>query len=95
MKNKQPKTITLDQFKKKFTVEQEHQIQDEVAYYDLLMKFKDAREQAGLTQEELARKARVNRTTLSRIETGMRNATVETLMKLSQAMGLEMQIRLR
>ena len=94
MTTKQPTTITFDQFKKKFTQDQQNQIREEVAYYDLLMKFKDAREETGMTQEELAQKAQVNRTTLSRIETGMRNATIETLMKLSKAMGLEMRISL-
>lgn len=92
---KKPKTITLDQFKKKFSFKQQQRIQEEIVYYDLLMKFKEARESVGLTQEELAKKANVNRTTLSRIETGVRNATVETLIKLTKAMGLEMQINLR
>lgn len=95
MKKNKPSTVTLSDFKKKFTQQQRQRIEEEVAYYDILVQFKEAREEAGMTQHELAQKAQVNRTTLSRIETGMRNATVETLMKLSNALGLEMQISLR
>jgi len=94
MKTKQPSTISLNQFKNRFSTEQQQKIREEIEYYDLLVKFKTAREKAGMTQEELAQKAKVNRTTLSRIETGVRNATVETLMKLSKAMGMKMQISL-
>ncbi len=87
-----PKTLTLNQFKKRFNKNQQQQIQEEISYYDLLMKFKEAREKAGLTQEELAEKANVNRTTLSRIETGVRNATIGTLMKLAKAMNMDLTI---
>lgn len=95
MKTRKPQTINLDQFKQKFSLKQHQQIAEEITYYDLLMKFKEAREKSGMTQEELAQKANINRTTLSRIETGVRNATIGTLMKLSQAMGLDMKISFR
>jgi len=95
MRTQKPKTVNLDQFKQKFNHKQHQQIVEEIAYYDLLIAFKEAREKAGMTQEELAQKANINRTTLSRIETGVRNATVGTLMKLSQAMELDMKISFR
>ena len=49
----------------------------------------------GMSQADLAKKANVNRTTLSKVETGLRNATVDTLAKLSQALDLKLEIRAR
>jgi DNA-binding XRE family transcriptional regulator len=95
MKTNKPQTISLDQFKKKFTKDQQQQINEEIAYYDVLMQFKNIRKKAGLTQEELAAKAAINRTTLSKIESGVRNATIGTLMKLSKAMNVTMEINFR
>jgi transcriptional regulator with XRE-family HTH domain len=46
-----------------------------------------AREHAGLSQSALARKARVGRVTLVRIETGEQVPTLETLTKLAKALG--------
>jgi len=93
MKNK-PKTITLDEFASKFSDSQLKEIDQEVKYYQMLAKIKEFREEKGMTQEELAQKAKVNRTTLSKIESGYRNATIETLMRLASAMGLSLELRL-
>lgn len=56
--------------------------------------FREIREAQGKTQEELAQKANINRTTLSKIETGERNATVSTLLRLAQAMNMSLELRL-
>lgn len=89
-----PKTITLTQFKKQFNKDQNKLIKENVKYYDLLAKFRKIREAKGLTQEELADMADINRTTLSKIETGERNATVSTLLRLAQAMDMNLELRL-
>ena len=94
MKN-QAKTITLQEFSKNFTEKQRKIVIEEVKYYDLLTSFKEAREKRGITQEELAVKANINRTTLSKIESGLRNATVETLSKLASAMDMQLEVRLK
>lgn len=49
----------------------------------------------GLTQDELAKKAKINRTTLSKVETGSRNATIDTLIKLASAMDMQLDMSLR
>jgi len=94
MNKRKPKTISLKEFKKRFNKDQRKQIEEETKYYDLLTKFKEVREAKGLTQEELAEKAKINRTTLSQVETGSRNATVSTLMRLAQAMEMNLELRL-
>ena len=94
MKN-QAKTITLQEFSKNFTEKQRKIVIEEVKYHDLLTSFKEAREKRGITQEELAVKANINRTTLSKIESGLRNATVETLSKLASAMDMQLEVRLK
>ncbi len=95
MKKKQPKTISLKQFAKDFTSEQKKIVKEEIKYYYLLTQFKEAREKKGLSQEELAQKAQINRTTLSKVETGSRNATIDTLSKIALAMDMQLDMRLR
>lgn len=94
MKNQQ-KTVSLKEFSKHFTPEQHKMAEDEMRYYDLLTSFKEAREKKGLTQEELATKANINRTTLSKIESGLRNATIETLSRIASALDLQLEVKLR
>ena len=48
------------------------------------------REQRGLTQEVLSGLAAVSRSHLAEIETGHTNANVETLWKISEALGMKM-----
>jgi transcriptional regulator with XRE-family HTH domain len=42
----------------------------------------------GISQEELSKRARVDRTFISLIERGMRQATLTTLFKLANALGI-------
>ena len=50
-------------------------------------RIKEARERAGLTQEELSKKSEVSRNTISAIETGTNtNATYEVMEKIAKAL---------
>ena len=51
---------------------------------------RELREQRGLTQEVLSGLAAVSRSHLAEIETGHTNANVETLWKISEALGMKM-----
>ena len=51
---------------------------------------RELREQRGLTQEVLSGLAAVSRSNLAEIETGHTNANVETLWKISEALGMKM-----
>lgn len=53
------------------------------------------REQRGLTQEVLSGLAAVSRSHLAEIETGNTNANVETLWKISEALGIKMSDLIR
>ena len=48
------------------------------------------RVQQGLSQEELAKKARVARSHLAMIENGKKSASVETLWKIAEALGIKL-----
>ena len=48
---------------------------------------KDNRENAGLTQEELAKKLKINRSYLSTLEKGGKSPTITTLLKIANALG--------
>jgi transcriptional regulator with XRE-family HTH domain len=47
------------------------------------------RNELGLTQRQLAKRAEITQTTLALIETGKRSPTVETLRKLAEGLGVE------
>ena len=51
---------------------------------------RELREQRGLTQEVLSGLAAVSRSHLAELETGHTNANVETLWKISEALGMKM-----
>ena len=51
---------------------------------------RELREQRGVTQEVLSGLAAVSRSHLAEIETGHTNANVETLWKISDALGMKM-----
>lgn len=92
---KRPKTITLKQLVRDLSDEERQAVDAEIQYYDILVAFKKARKSKGISQEELARKANINRTTLSKIESGLRNATIDTLMRLARALDMSLELRLR
>jgi len=50
-------------------------------------KFKQARQAAGLTQADVMNKAGVQRTTLSDIEQGKHNVTIDVMDRLANAVG--------
>ncbi len=55
---------------------------------------KQAREDAGLTQEDLARKLKTKKTAISRIENHAEDLKLSTLEKVAVALGRRLQIRI-
>lgn len=49
---------------------------------------RNAREVAGMTQEELSSRARVDRSYISQLERGLKSPTLEMLLRLCKAMGV-------
>lgn len=52
-------------------------------------KIREARQNAGLTQKDLARKAKTSFETINRIENGKANTTVEMLLKLENLLRID------
>ena len=64
--------------------------------FELLESMIKAREKAGITQEELARKIGTKQPALSRLERGgFKKATVETLNKIAEALDARLVIKLQ
>jgi ribosome-binding protein aMBF1 (putative translation factor) len=64
--------------------------------FELLESMIKAREKAGLTQEELARKIGTKQPALSRLERGgFKKATVETLSKIAKALDARLVIKMQ
>lgn len=61
---------------------------------ELGTKVKSARNKAGVTQGELARKLKTTRSTISRIEKGEQNLTVEYIIKVARALGRPFEVRI-
>jgi transcriptional regulator with XRE-family HTH domain len=53
-----------------------------------------AREAKNMTQEELAEALKTKQQTVSRIERGAQNVTIETLDRIAKALGRHLQVRL-
>lgn len=55
---------------------------------------KRAREQAGLTQEQLAKILKTKKTAISRIENHAQDIKLSTIQKVARALGKDLEIRL-
>ncbi len=86
-------TITLDEFGKHFTDEDNKQVEAELKYYILTHALRDKRKKLGLTQEKLSRMSKIPRTTIAKVESGSRNTTLATLMTLAHSMGSTIEIK--
>ncbi len=94
MNKKQVKAISLKDFNRDINQEERTFIEVEKKYYQIVVALKQKRERLGLTQTQLALMAKVPRTTITRVESGSRNATLQTVMALAQAMGKTVELRL-
>ena len=88
------KTIPLRELSRDFTSKQKKETANIIKYYDVLVALKKARKDRGFTQQELAVKAHVPRTTITKIESGKHNPTLNTLMAITSAMNKNLQIKI-
>lgn len=90
------KWISLEEFEKKYptTPEDEIIIAQEALLYDIITTFYRVRKQMKMTQAELAARANLPRSTIAKVESGKRNATVATLQAMARAMGKTLKIEL-
>lgn len=88
-------TTHLKDYMSDVTNEERKLIEQEKKYYEVVVALRKKREELGMSQEELAKKANMPRTTITKVESGNRNATLRTLMSLAEAMGTTFEVRLR
>ncbi len=62
------------------------------SWSDLGRAIKDARFEAGLTQQQLAERAGISRAWLARVEAGHRKAEIEYLIRAVSALGLSLAL---
>lgn len=94
-KKTQPKTVLINEISRDFTKEDWQKVANEEKFYHLVAKLKELRKKKQLTQLELAKKANLPRETIVKVESGKRNATLDTLMQMAQAMGRNLEICLK
>lgn len=94
MKNKSPKTISLTQLVPEMSQKDRDFVETEKKYYHVVVALRKKRQGLGLTQEQLATISNIPRTTITRIESGSRNATIQTIMAMADAMGKRLELRL-
>lgn len=86
--------VSLDELSKNFTKEERVIIDAEKKYYEIVVNLRKERKELGMTQEKLAKLSKVPRTTITKVESGSRNVTLQTLMAMAGAMGKNVELRL-
>ena len=89
MKNaiKSGKLIRLEDVLAKLPKKQQKEIEKEARYIVAAMEIRKLRKRLKLTQNDLAKKMKVKRELVSRVESGRQNVTLETLYKIAEATG--------
>lgn len=64
-------------------------------FENVILQIKQRREELQITQETLAEVAEVGLRTLKQFESGKGNPTILTIMKLAEALGLELKIQVK
>lgn len=89
---KKNKDLTLTTWGKKFSKEQKKSAKASNNYYEVIKEFKKTRQSLGLTQQEVAEKSGIDRTIITKIESGTRNTTINSLIMLAEAMDKKLKI---
>lgn len=64
------------------------------ALLELANEIKAARKRAGVSQTELARRLKTNKSVISRVEKGDQNLTIEYIIKIAIALGRKYEVRI-
>lgn len=67
--------------------------EEDEAEFQLRLAIIDARNETGMTQEQLARASGLNQRVISRIQTGNANPTLRTIGRLAKGFGKKLEIR--
>ena len=78
-----------------YSNKRQQEILKRARYLKAAMELKKLRKELNISQEELARKMKVKREFITRIESGERNITIETLNWVAEATGKEFEFHFR
>jgi DNA-binding XRE family transcriptional regulator len=85
-------SISFTKLYKDLTPDQRIEVEKRKRYYQIMMLMRKSRMERGLTQTSLAKLVNLPRTMITKIESGERNVTIETLMNIAQVMGKELVV---
>lgn len=77
-----------------FSKEKIEELDRKAQYHISLRKLKEERERKNLTQSDISNISGLSRTTISKIETGNRNVSIDKLIQIANAMDMNIEIRL-
>ncbi|EKE05688.1 MAG: hypothetical protein ACD_19C00182G0016 [uncultured bacterium] len=86
-------TVSAESVFDDFNAKQKKIVDAEIKYYDVLVSLKDQRKRIGFSQKQLAEKANLPRTTITKIESGSYNPTINTLMSIAYALNKKLEVR--
>ena len=90
---KKTKLIPWREVQKKYMTDKEIEEMDKRVEDKLAIEaLKDLRNELGLTQEELAVKSGIPRTTISKVENGQRNISIYKLVQIANSVDRDLQI---
>jgi HTH-type transcriptional regulator/antitoxin HipB len=99
MTNKAPKTKTLAEMKDRYIGKIGTPARDEYEYelsMDVIGKMiKTARQERNLTQEELGKMVGVKKAQISKLESSMNSATIDTILKVFRALKAEIHFNVK
>jgi len=78
-----------------YSKKRQQEILKRARYLKAAMELKKLRKQLKISQNELARKMKVKREYITRIESGEQNITIETLNRIAEATGKEFEFRFK
>ncbi len=84
--------VSLNEWSKQFLPAQKKKAKKANDYYAVVEEFKKIRKELGLTQQDVANKIGLDRTVITKIETGARNTTLNSLILFAEGMGKKLKI---
>ncbi|PIQ81086.1 MAG: transcriptional regulator [Candidatus Pacebacteria bacterium CG_4_10_14_3_um_filter_34_15] len=90
--NMKNNNVSLKEWGKQFSLSQKKNAKKANNYYVVVEEFKKIRKELGFTQQELADKMGIDRTVITKIETGARNTTLNSLIKFAEGMDKKLKI---
>lgn len=87
--------IDYDKLFASYSQKRQQEILKRARYLKAAMELKKLRKQLKISQQELARKMKVKREFITRIESGEQNITIETLNRIAKATGKEFEFHFK